>query len=51
MFVIGKKKIVIYECNNNNHAMSNVLSEKPTGGLSLRQLVSNSNLQSCDLDI
>ena len=50
MFAIGKKKIVIYENNNNNHAMSNVLQRK-MNWLSLPQLVSNANLQSCDLEI
>lgn len=50
MFAMGKKKIVKYENNNNNHAMSNVLQRK-IHWLSLPQLVSNSNLQSCDLEI
>lgn len=50
MFAMGKKKIVIYENNNNNHAMSNVLQRK-MNWLRLLQLVSNSNLQSCDLEI
>lgn len=50
MFAMSKKKIVKYENNNNNHAMSNVLQRK-INWLSLPQLVSNSNLQSRYLEI
>ena len=31
MFAMGKKKIVKYESNNNNHTMSNVLQRKIRG--------------------